>query len=139
MNIKNIKKHKTIKKQSKNNQKMKNLLYSLPLFLQITIYEFDQVKRENWERVKSQFMKGGFHTKHLKLKYFLTNETSIAKKWWSMRHLTKRPILREWDCETASASFGKYRINGTVLWKMPFSVKPVTSWLKNIQRFEHAN
>ena len=31
-------------------QNMKNLLYSLPAFLQIVVYEFDQGKRETWER-----------------------------------------------------------------------------------------
>lgn len=115
---------------------MINLLYSLPLFIQTIVYEFDYDKGENWERVKSQFMKGGFHNKHLKLEYFLTNETSIVKRWWSLRHLTKRPILREWECETASASFGRYHRNGNVLWKMPISEKPVTNWLRNIAKFE---
>ena len=115
---------------------MKNLLYSLPDFLQIVVYEFDQGKRETWERVKSQFMKGGFFNKHLKLHYFLLNEAYITKKHWSLRHLTKRPILREWDYKTASASCGKYRSNGTVKWEIPFCINPVTTWLGNIATFE---
>ena len=114
---------------------------NLPDELRMFIYDFDSYFitffKANWDKVNSQFLKGGFHRKNLKQYDYVKNQEKLCRRYWSSLrpelHLSGKPILfkTEWNIKMKAATivhpFG--RVGYT-------SKNPVTVWLRNIERFE---
>ena len=134
-------------------------IFKLPEEIIRTIFKFCIDKRENWNRVNEQFLKGffirdivkviptGLHQRKRWLKKWLNEHYIIDKKcsqWECLRPSmnikaigwnNNLPIITEWDLKTAQATCGVY-INGELQKTISSGSNPVTEWLKNIKEFE---
>lgn len=132
-----------------------NMIYTfnLPEDVVRIIYAFCIDKRVNWDKVKDQFLKGGFNRKNLRILPFIEEQKKKCLEFW----FNKRPELdkyhrmewnsikksfelcpfeyrREWDIKKKSAVVALRTKHGT---NVHFSSKnPVSIWLKNINKFE---
>ena len=117
------------------------------------IYAFCVDKRVNWDKVKEQFLKGGFNRKNMGILPFIKEQKKKCLEFW----FDKRPELdkfhrmewnsikkcfelcpfeykREWDIKKKSAVVRLITKHGT---NVLFSSKnPVSIWLRNINKFE---
>ena len=117
------------------------------------IYAFCVNKRMNWDKVKEQFLKGGFNRKNMGIISFVKIQKKMCLGFW----FDKRPELnkyhrmewnsmkksfelcpfeykREWDIKKKSAVVRLITKHGTnVLFS---SRNPVSIWLRNINKFE---
>ena len=131
-------------------------IFDLPEDVVRIIYAFCIDKRVNWDKVKEQFLKGGFNRKNLKILPFILEQKKKCLSFW----FDKRPELdkyhrmewnsikksfelcpfeyrREWDIKKKNAVVALRTKHGT---KVLFSSKnPVSIWLKNINKFEAVN
>jgi len=127
--------------------------FNLPEDVVRIIYAFCIDKRVNWDKVKEQFLKGGFNRKNLRILPFIKEQKKKCLEFW----FNKRPELdkynrmewnsikksfelcpfeyqREWDIKKKNAVVALKTKHGT---KVLFSSKnPVSIWLKNINKFE---
>ena len=133
-------------------------MFNLPEELIRTILEFCIDKRDNWNRVNDQFLKGLFMrniaiciptykgARERWLQRFLKNSSNrgqFIRQWEALRPTmrtdvearTKWPIITEWCLKTAQATGGIY-INGELQKTIVSAANPVTEWLENIKEFE---
>ena len=122
---------------------------NLPQDIIRLIYAFCIDKRENWNKVREQFLKGGFNQKNLYILPYIQRQKEMCLETW----LFTRPELNEfaqWDRATSKMKvcFFKYDNEGwsinkkcavvyfknrTNIIKKYSSRNPVSKWLKNIQ------
>ena len=127
---------------------------NLPQDIIRLIYAFCIDKRENWNKVREQFLKGGFNQKNLYILPYIQRQKEMCLETW----LFTRPELNEfaqWDRATSKMKvcFFKYDNEGwsinkkcavvyfknrTNIIKKYSSRNPVSKWLKNIHKFENA-
>lgn len=128
--------------------------FNLPQDVIRLIYAFCIDKRENWNKVREQFLKGGFNQKNLYILPYIQRQKEMCLETW----LFTRPELNEfaqWDWATSKMKvcFFKYDNEGwsikkkcavvyfknkTNIIKKYSSRNPVSKWLKNINKFENA-
>ena len=132
------------------------MFFSLPKELVSHIFEFCLDKREQWNRVIEQFLKGLFIRDVVLM---IPKEEYKKERWvqrWLRQHYQKiqrgqwealrpsvgrdnwlvLPIIEEWSLKTTQATCGIY-VNSILQNTVPSGANPVTEWLKNIKEFEH--
>jgi hypothetical protein len=132
----------------------KNLLFSLPEFVQQHVWEFSPEKREYWDNMTKQFMKGGFHRKTLRSDIFLANQSENALSFWESTrpgvNLGKdvrtlyQPIgyyfkyIEEWSLKKKHARMVDKDINRPNWLSSSFrsGSNPVSKWTNNIVKWE---
>uniref|UniRef100_A0A6C0ENQ4 Uncharacterized protein n=1 Tax=viral metagenome TaxID=1070528 RepID=A0A6C0ENQ4_9ZZZZ len=116
------------------------------------IYAFCIDKREHWDKVTEQFFKGGFNRNNLRILSFIREQKKLCRRFWSSNRLeltgftqwnsiTRRRELcpfdyrfGEWNIKNKSVVVCFTTGNGYI---SKFSGKnPVSTWLKNINKFE---
>ena len=121
-------------------------MFKLPADMLGHIYEFDTFKYDGWNAVSSQFMKGAFIRKNLRIDLYLKKEKWCARKFWTSTRPNLSPIKnnvyilkREWDCKNKSARYEHDHTlhSGKIIRRGVYSgANPVSKWLENIERFE---
>ena len=132
----------------------KNLLFSLPEFVQQHVWEFSPEKREYWNDMTKQFMKGGFYRKNLRSDRFLLNQSQNMLSFWESTRpgvnlgkdvRTQKPIgyyfkyIAEWSLKKKHARMVEKDINRPN-WQSSRSFRsgsnPVSKWTNNIVKWE---
>ena len=134
--------------------KIYNIL-DLPQDIVRLIYMFCIDKRENWDKVGEQFLKGGFNRKNLRIIPFIQRQKKMCAETW----LGSRPELdgySEWNPATRmrelcpfsydndgwsikrKCAIVYFRTRGEGFNKIYSSRNPVSKWLQNIDKFETA-
>ena len=135
------------------------MFYQLPEEIIRVIFEYCMDKREKWDRVNKQFLKGSFirdvammipktHNQRERwLQRWLSYHSVINKRftqWDALRPSMNNDcvgtnnnlsIIAEWSIKTAQATCGNYR-NGVLRNTISSGANPVTEWLENIKGFE---
>ena len=125
----------------------KNLLFSLPEFVIQHIWEFSPEKREYWDNLTEQFMKGGFYRTNLRSDTYLNKQSQNTIQFWN----STRPSMRfgpgsqysfnkvsQWDIKTKKAEF-RMGVTNKPNWLghlITSSLNPVSKWCKNILKWE---
>ena len=134
----------------------KDYFHNLPDELQLLIYSFDptfiQRFRVDLNKVNEQFYKGGFNRKNLKVDIYIKRQVWCCDKYWRSKHpcqgiqynrqyRRKYPVIKKWDVKTAKAICAVYY----EVWSSKYpgirhvissGANPVSSWIKNIKKFE---
>ena len=136
-----------------------NHFYRLPYELQLKIFSFDptfiQRFKTSLAKVNDQFYKGGFYRKNLRVDRYIKKQEWCCRKFWRSKHpemLTdnrndrrKIPVIKEWDVKKAKAICAVYyrehwsRPPLTIRHLLPSGATIVSTWIKNIKKFEEAN
>jgi len=129
--------------------------FNLPEEIVRLIYAFCIDKREHWDKVTEQFFKGGFNRKNLRILPFIREQKKMCKHSWladrpELEGFTQwNPVSRkieqcpfdyrfgEWSIKTKSVMVCFNTITGDV--HKISSKKPVSRWLKNVDKFEVAH
>ena len=129
--------------------------FNLPEEIVRLIYAFCIDKREHWDKVTEQFFKGGFNRKNLRIIPFIREQKKMCKYSWladrpELEGFTQwNPVSRkieqcpfdyrfgEWSIKTKSVMVCFNTITGDV--HKTSSKKPVSRWLKNVDKFEVAH
>ena len=137
----------------------KDYFHNLPDELQLLIYSFDptfiQRFRLGLNKVNEQFYKGGFHRKSLRADLYIERQEWCCGKYWRSKHpdmrqdnrldRRKHPVIEEWDVKKATAICAVYyrehssRPPLTIKHLLPSGATIVSSWIKNIKKFEEVN
>jgi len=136
-----------------------NHFYRLPYELQLKIFSFDPTFMQRFKtslaKVNDQFYKGGFHRKSLRVDLYIKKQEWCCRKFWRAKHPNmlqdnrldrrKHPIIEEWDVKKAKAICAVYyrehssRPPLTIKHLLPSGATIVSSWIKNIKKFEEVN
>jgi hypothetical protein len=121
-------------------------MFNLPADMLCHIYEFDTFKYNKLNNVLSQFIKGGFIRKNLRIDLYLKKEKWCARKFWTSTRPNLSPVKnnvyilkKDWSCKNKSALYTREFTlhSGEIIRREVISgANPVSEWLKNIKRFE---
>jgi hypothetical protein len=112
----------------------------IPESIERYILQFCIDKRLSWDKVIQQFFKGGFHSLNLNGRRYIKSQENYCRKAWYIA----RPELRKdrkfkfemsWNIISCGALVNTIGNTGRTIqhWS---GKRPVTKWLKNVQKFE---
>ena len=128
---------------------------NLPNELQLLVFSFDPtfitIFKANWNKVKSQFLKGAFYRKNLRQEGYVKDQQKLCRRYWlslrpefslSFRYghnisISSLTYKTEWNPKIKAAIVTFVYSNGRSLNKYT-GKNPVSIWLRNIDKFEKA-